>query len=713
MAYFSRTHPRQPRVIIVGNPNSGKSCIFNEITGEFQEISNYPGVTVEQAIGFFHIDGIKIQVEDLPGIYSLTPYTDEERIARKEILSPDVDLIINVVDSSNLERSLYLTTQIVELGKPFIIVLNMSDIAERRGIHLNYERLSRILNVPIIKTVGNRGEGIKELKQVILMCLNEQQKFIPNRMTYGHEVDSVVDSLSDLLSSQLPENEKGKSRWYAVKLLEKDPQTLDELKNMLATFPYLEKEIEKRINEIEQHENEDSSVVIALRRYGFISGAIRECVSYTGEVQQNTTEKIDNIVCNRIIGPLILVGVVGSMFFIVFKTTQEWEWIPFTTGWVSPVGLFEKIFELTALLFSFLEKDYPALHSLITDGIIGGVGAVLSFIPLIFILFLLISWLEDTGYIARIAFIMDRLMRIFGLQGRSVLALIISGGIGAGGCAVPGILATRTFQERKDKIITMLVVPFMSCGAKLPVYALLIAAFFQHNRTFIMLTLWAISWLVALISAFILSHFVIRGEQTPFVLELPPYHIPVFHSVLRHAWGKTWLYIRKAGTLILAVNIIMWALIYIPLPFHNNPQTSDRNSIEFSVAGIMGKAIEPVTKYVGFDWKINIAIIGGMAAKEVIVGTLGTVYNMEASDSNEQSSLSTVISNDPDWYPLRAFTMMIFVMLYAPCVATLVTIWRETGTIRLPLFSLLFSTTVAFLVSLIVFHIGHLLSFGT
>ncbi|HOV33510.1 MAG TPA: ferrous iron transport protein B [Candidatus Hydrogenedens sp.] len=712
MAYTRRTPSRQPRVIIVGNPNSGKSSIFNDITGEFQEVSNYPGVTVERAVGFFQTDGIKIRVEDLPGIYSLTPYTDEERIAREEILSSDVDLIINVVDTSNLERSLYLTTQIVELGKPFIIVLNMSDLAEKRGIHLNYERLSCILNVPVIKTVGNRGEGIKELEQAILMCLNEQQKFIPNRTTYGHEVDNVVDSLSDLLTSQLPEDEKGKSRWYAVKLLEKDPQTLDELKNKVTIFTYLEKEIEKQINEIEQHENEDSSVVIALRRYGFISGALRECVSYTGGLKQNITEKIDNIVCNRIIGPLILVGVIGLMFFVVLKTTQEWEWIPFTTGWVSPVGLFEEIFELTALLFSFLEKDYPALHSLITDGVIGGVGAVLSFIPLIFILFLLISWLEDTGYIARIAFIMDRLMRIFGLQGRSVLALIISGGIGAGGCAVPGILATRTFQERKDKIITMLVVPFMSCGAKLPVYALLIAAFFQHNRTFIMLTLWVISWIVALISAFILSRFVIRGEQIPFVLELPPYHIPVFRSVLRHAWGKTWLYIRKAGTLILAVNIIMWALIYIPLPFYNNTQTSERNSVEHSVAGIIGKAIEPVTKYVGFDWKINIALIGGMAAKEVIVGTLGTVYNMEIVD-DEQSSLSTVISNDKDWYPLRALTLMIFVMLYAPCVATLVTMWSETGTIRFPLFSLFFSTTAAFVVSLIVFHIGHLLSFGT
>ncbi len=713
MAYSRRTPSKRPRVIIVGNPNSGKSSIFNKITGEFQEVSNYPGVTVERAVGFLQTDGTKIRVEDLPGIYSLTPYTDEERIAREEILSPDIDLIINVVDSSNLERSLYLTTQIVELGKPFIIVLNMSDIAERRGIHLNYELLSRILNVPIIKTVGNKGEGIKELEQIILICLNGQQKFIPNWMTYGHEVDNVVDYLSNLLSNQLPEDEKRKSRWYAIKLLEKDIQTLDELKNKVADFPYLEKEIENQINEIEQHENEDSSAVIALRRYGFISGALRECVSYTREVRQNTTEKIDDIVCNRVIGPLILIGVIGSMFFIVFKTTQEWEWIPFTTGWVSPVGLFEKIFELTALLFSFLEKDYPALHSLITDGVIGGVGAVLCFIPLIFILFLLISWLEDTGYIARIAFIMDRLMRIFGLQGRSVLALIISGGIGAGGCAVPGILATRTFQERKDKIITMLVVPFMSCGAKLPVYALLIGAFFQHNRTLIMLTLWVISWLVALISAFLLSRFVIRGEQIPFVLELPPYHVPVFRSVLRHAWGKTWLYIRKAGTLILAVNVIMWALIYIPLPFGNSPQANGENNIESSVAGILGKTIEPVTQYVGFDWKVNIALIGGMAAKEVIVGTLGTVYNMEIVNDDEQSSLSTVISNDKDWYPLRAFTLMIFVMLYAPCVATLVTIWRETGTIRLPLFSLFFSTTVAFVVSLIVFHIGHLLSFGT
>lgn len=713
MAYSRRASSQQPRVIIVGNPNSGKSSIFNEITGGLQEVSNYPGVTVEKKIGFFRCDGETIRVEDLPGLYSLTPYTDEEIITRDEILSSDVSLIVNVVDSLNLERNLYLTIQIMELGKPFIIALNMSDIALKRGIVIDDKKLSQILNVPVAKTIGNKGEGIEELKTLIFSYINNQKVLIPKHVTYGHEVDTIVEQISELLAEKLPDPEREKARWYAIKLLEKDTKLFEEIKNKVSDSLEFEKNIGNAIQEMEQHENEDSAVIIAQRRYGFASGAIRECVTYTGEAKQNITDQIDNIICNRVAGPIILLGVISSLFYIVFKTTQEWKWIPFPNHWLSPVELFEKIFESFALLFSFLEKDYPAIHSLISDGIISGVGAVLSFIPLIFVLFFLLSALEDTGYVARIAFILDRIMRIFGLQGRSILALLISGGIGAGGCAVPGVLATRTLQERKDKIITMLVIPFMSCGAKLPVYALLIGAFFQHHRTLIMLTLWALSWVIALISAFILNRFVIHGEQTPFVLELPPYHVPVFKSVLRHAWGRTWMYIRKAGTLILAVNIIMWALIYIPLPYFGTTQDIKDHGIEYSIAGILGKTIEPVTKHIGFDWKVNIALIGGMAAKEVIVGTLGTVYHMETSDTNEQDSLSVNLSHHQEWYPLRAFTLMIFVMLYAPCIATLVTIGRETGTIRIPVFSLFFSTTVAFIVSLIVFHIGHLLSLGT
>ncbi len=710
MAYSRRTTTEQSRVIIVGNPNSGKSSIFNAISGNLQEVSNYPGVTVEKKIGYFYHNGEKIRIEDLPGLYSLTPYTDEERIACNEILSSDVSLIVDVIDSLNLERNLYLTIQLMELGKPFIIALNMTDIAQKRGIIIDHEKLSRILNVPVIKTIGNKGEGIEELKNIIYSCIKKKKITIPNQVTYGYEVDTVVEELSELLQKKLPNPEK--TRRYAIKLLEKDPQIKEELRNTIPDFSEIEKKIEKAIKELEQHENEESPVIIVQRRYGFASGAIRECVSYKGEAKQNITDQIDNIVCSRIAGPIILIGVIGSLFYIVFKTTQEWKWIPFPGQWLSPVELFEKFFENIASLFSFLETDYPALHSLISDGVIGGVGAVLSFIPLIFMLFFLLSAMEDTGYIARIAFILDRLMRIFGLQGRSILALLISGGIGAGGCAVPGILATRTLQERKDKIITMLVIPFMSCGAKLPVYALLIGAFFQKHRTLIMLILWLISWLITLISAFILSRFIIRGEPTPFVLELPPYHIPVFKSVLRHAWGKTWMYIRKAGTIILAVNIVMWALIYIPLPYSEAVQNNNSLQIGHSVAGILGKAIEPITKHIGFDWKINIALIGGMAAKEVIVGTLGTVYHMD-TEENSENTLSASLAIQEDWYPLRAFTLMIFVMLYAPCVATLVTIGRETNSIRLPIFSLLFSTTIAYFVSLIVFHIGHLLSLGT
>ncbi len=702
-------------IIIVGNPNSGKSAIFNALTHEYQHVGNYPGVTVERKTGELEINDFKFIIEDLPGVYSLSPYSEDERIARDIILNPHYyDLILNIVDSTNLERNLYLTTELMELKRSMLIVLNMSDLATKMGIYIDEKQLSKLLNVPVVKTIGSRGDGIENIKELLLEYIQNPEKFIPNDVNYGHEVETIVEDIAQKISSLLPQDENYRARWFTVKLLEKDPTTLKNLSKILthSQLQTLEKLINQGITEIEKHERYDPVITITQRRYGYVSGIIRQTVRFYEKSIYNITNQIDNIVCNKIAGPIILICVVALIFQIVFKTTQEWEWIPSPLGWLSPVGVFEKIFELAGEQVEKILQSYPTLLSLIKDGIIGGVGAVLSFVPLIFVLFFAISYLEDTGYVARIAFILDRLMRIFGLQGRSILALLISGGIGAGGCAVPGILATRTIQQKRDKIITILAVPFMSCGAKLPVYAMIISAFFENYRTTVMLSLWVISWLVALLSAFVLSKTIFKGEYIPFVLELPPYHLPVIKSVLRQAWGRTWEYIKKAGTLILAANIVMWSLIYIPITTKPEYKNQNLHPIEQSIAGYIGKKMEVITYPIGFNWKINVALLGGISAKEVILGTLATVYSVESSE-NESASLSKTLSKSKEWSPLIAYTLMVFIMLYAPCTATLITIWKETKSVFLPILSFCFSTTIAYFVALIVFQIGNLLSFGT
>lgn len=720
MAYTnSDQQSRTFHILIVGNPNSGKSAIFNSLTHKYQDVGNYPGVTVERKRGKIEIENLKFTIEDLPGAYSLTPYSEDEKITRDLILNTqNYDLILNVLDSTNLERNLYLTTELMELKKPMVIVLNMTDLAAKRGIYIDEKQLSKLLSVPVVKTIGNKGEGIDEIKKLLSEYACNPGRFIPTEVSYGHEVETIVEHVAQKISEILPQNEIHRARWYAVKLLEKDSETSNILTQLLtqSQTELLKKISNEAISEIEKHEKEDSVVTITQRRYGYVSGIIRQSVRFYGEAVQNITNQIDNIICNKIAGPIILIFIVATIFLIVFKTTQEWQWIPSPIGWLSPLEVFEELFGFLGKQLEKFLHSTPMLLSLLKDGIVGGVGAVLSFVPLIFVLFFVISYLEDTGYVARIAFILDRLMRTFGLQGRSILALLISGGIGAGGCAVPGVLATRTIQQKRDRIITILVVPFMSCGAKLPVYAVLISAFFEKYRTTIMLSLWVISWLVALICAFILSRTIFKGEYVPFVLELPPYHIPVIKSVLRQAWGRTWQYIKKAGTLILAINIVMWALIYIPVTADKSEEEKvgkvNLPNVEASIGGYIGKKLEILTHPIGFNWKINVALLGGIAAKEVIVGTLGTVYSVETSN-NETVSLSKAISQSNEWSPLIAYTLMVFVMLYAPCTATLITIWKETKSIYLPLLSLTFSTTVAYITALIVFQFGNLLSFGT
>ncbi|MBN2640555.1 MAG: ferrous iron transport protein B, partial [Victivallales bacterium] len=530
------------RIAIAGNPNSGKTCLFNNMTGANQRVGNYPGVTVEFVTGETKLDKEKTQVIDLPGTYSLTAYSQEELVARDFIVNERPDVIINVVDASNLERNLYLTAQLIELNVPVVIALNMVDVADKKGISIDAKRLSEILGVEVVKTAANRGIGFDELKTACKKTIDE--KILPKPISYSHELQSSFPELLDAVKDNAELCGHYPPKWTVIKLLEDDEQVLKQLE-LNKDRENIKKLLKQAKQHLFDHSHEDSATAVVESRYGFANGVCRD-VSVMSEVaKQMLTDKIDRIVCNRFLGPIILCAIVYLMFTFTFSVAEDLTWIPLFNGeWVSPTGLFELIFEK----FSDVAKAYietPWLLSLVDEGIISGVGGVLGFVPLIFFMFMFIAVLEDTGYIARVAFILDRILRIFGLQGKSVLAMIVSGGFGAGGCAVPGVMATRTLREEKDRLVTIVVAQFMNCGAKMPVYAMLIAAFFAHSRGAMMFLLWLLSWAFALGSALILRKFVIKGEQTPFVMELPVYHLPTIRGVLMDTWNRTYMYIKK------------------------------------------------------------------------------------------------------------------------------------------------------------------------
>jgi len=612
------------------------------------------------------------------------------------------------------------------------VALNMVDVARDRGVEIDAKRLSSLLGVPVIPTVGNRGEGIEELMAACARAAAEPPR--PAQVTYGHMVEDEVSALAAKVEKDLALTERYRPRWLAVKLLEKDEDVLRRVRQISAAAPALEDAAAACAARIEKHFDEDPTTLIAERRYGFAAGAIRDCLRPTGQAKQDLTDRIDSLVCNRYLGPLVLAGVVFFIFAAVFRVADEWKWLLGR----SPKGWVEALFAWLASLLAPLAAAWPTLHSLLADAVIGGVGGVLSFVPLIFVLFLFVAVLEDSGYIARVAFIMDRALKAFGLQGKSILAMIVSGGLGGGGCAVPGVMAARTLREEKDRLITILVAPLMNCGAKMPVHLMLVGAFFAAYKARMLFILWALSWVLALCAAWVLRKFVIRGEQTPFVMELPPYHLPTVNGVLQHTWERTWMYIRKAGTILLAVNIVLWALMYFPRLDAATLQSYEtrvaavvggdaasrkkrrtirnelrRKELEASVAGRIGRAVEPVTGLAGFKWQENIALFGGLAAKEVVVGTLGTAYSMGDVDSGSAGNLSARLRADPAWYPLRALTMMIFVMIYAPCVATLVVIRRETGSWKWAAFSTLYTTALAFVVATIIYRVGLFMHWGT
>lgn len=750
------------KIALAGNPNSGKTTVFNNITGARQSVGNWPGVTVEKKSGLLKYKDMEIEVVDLPGIYSLTAYSIEEIVARNFLIDEKPDVVVDIVDAANLERNLYLAVQFLELGVPLIIALNMVDVSEARGITIDVKKLSEMLEIPVVATVARSNKGTSELLDQMVKLAVDKKGWKPANLCYGGDIITGINDIEKLLAQKDIYSNKYPKRWLAIKSLEGDQPILDMIKKDEAIGQECSKICEKINKHIQVTLDQDAESLISDYRYGYIVGITKEIVKRKKESRLYLSDKIDMVITNRILGPIIMLLVLYGIYEFTFRGSEL------------PVILFERFFELLSTIVSSILPE-SIFRSLIVSGLIDGVGSVLSFVPLLMFMFFAIAILEDSGYIARIAYMMDRVLRWFGLHGSSVMALIISGGI-SGGCAVPGVMATRTLKGSKERIATMLVLPFMNCGAKLPVFAILIAAFFAKNEAMIMFLLTLLSWFFALIAAKLLRITILKGPKTPFVMELPPYRLPTFKGLLIHTWERTWMYIKKAGTVILAISILLWIMMTFPRltqdkidSFNEKKETliqeflsipevnkiigngrgiaafdkyydlfiqgSEKereivraydkikegiNKINFdeqsaalegSFAGITGKALTTLTNPLGFEYRTNIALIGGFAAKEVILSTLGTAYSLGEGVSEEPEPLSVRLQKEPGWNQLTAFTLIIFMMLYVPCFVTVITIKKESNW-HWALFSMLYSLVSAYIVALIVHQAGLFLGVG-
>ncbi|MCG2822614.1 MAG: ferrous iron transport protein B [Desulfurivibrionaceae bacterium] len=721
-------------IALAGNPNAGKTTLFNTLTGARQHVGNYPGVTVEKKEGAYTFaSGEHASIIDLPGTYSLTAYSVEEVVARDYLVQEKPDVVINITDASNLERNLYLSTQFLELGVPMVIALNMIDVAQDRGISLDAQKLAALLKVPVIPIIARSGKGTAELMEAALDLAKENKLWDPLYISYGEDVDLALQTMAQRITAASFMTESYAPRWLALKYLEGDSQIREKGH---AHNPAADTELQEIVDRVAAHLHKTMETypeaIIADHRYGYIKSVLRqEVITHKFDIDRlYTSDRIDKVLTNRFLGPLIMLGVLLGLYKFTFTFSElPVAWLETFFGWASG--------NLDALL------PEGHLKSMLISGVIDGMGGVLGFVPLIMFMFFGIAILEDSGYLARVAFMMDRVFRIFGLHGSSVMAYIVSGGI-AGGCAVPGVMAARTLRSPRERLATLLTVSFMNCGAKLPVLALLTATFFSNNQAQLMFLLTLLAWGVALIAAKFLRLTVLRGDSTPFVMELPPYRFPTFLGLFIHTWERTWQYIKKAGTTILAISILIWAMMTFP----GLPATEEENfarqrqevaalsaqtpeetlqlkeklaaidsdqagsALRHSLAGRIGTSMESVSWLPGFDWRTNIALVGGFAAKEVIVATLGTAYSLGETDPEETASLSETLAKDPHWNPLMAMSLIVFVMFYAPCFVTVVCISRESGSWKWGLFSICFNTAFAFSLATLVYQGGRALGFA-
>ena len=714
---------RTINVALVGNPNCGKTSLFNIASGAHEHVGNYSGVTVDAKEGFFDFQGYHFRIVDLPGTYSLSAYTPEELYVRKHIIEETPDVIINVVDSSNLERNFYLTTQLIDMNVRMVIALNMYDELEASGNKLDYTQLSQLIGVPMVPTVCRRGEGVDklfhviigiyeggdflsqkgEIRSEILEDLRDWHKtYVPDHefgshkeeedarprgymrhihINHGPELERSIEEVKKAISQNEDIRHKYSTRFLSIKLLENDR----EIENFISTLPNGKEIIAIRNKEtlrIRKVMNEDSEQAITDAKYGFITGALKETFTDNHLEKEQTTRVIDSIVTHRIWGyPIFFL-----FLYIMFEGT-------FVLGDYPMQGIEWLVDQLGNLIRNNMAEG--PLKDLLIDGIIGGVGGVIVFLPNILILYFFISILEDSGYMARAAFIMDKIMHRMGLHGKSFIPLIMGFG-----CNVPAIMATRTIEDRKSRLITMLVNPLMSCSARLPIYLVMIGAFFPNCASFMLLCIYTAGILLAVIMARIFSKFLVKGEDSPFVMELPPYRMPTSKSIMRHTWEKGAQYLKKMGGIIMIASIIIWFLGYYP---RHDTHESVAEQQENSYIGQIGKAIEPVIKPLGFDWKLGIGLISGVGAKELVVSTLGVLYTNEGDVENVNLSDRIPIT------PLVALAYMLFVLIYFPCIATFAAIKQESGSWKWAIFAAGYTTVLAWLVAFTVFQIGSII----
>jgi ferrous iron transport protein B len=710
-------------VALVGNPNCGKTSIFNIAAHAHERVGNYSGVTVDEKVGTFTHGGYTFNLVDLPGTYSLSAYSPEELYVRKHILEKNPDIILNVVDGSNLERNLYLTTQLIDMDITMVMALNMYDELKKSGDNLDISQLSTLLGMPIVPTTGRNGDGIDRLFDTIIEVFERENGLSSDKndsatlyrhihVNHGAELERQISRLrtelyehgfSDTLST----------RFLAIKLLENDAQleayvrehdpdgSVLKMRNLIAEEYQRSsgrRVVEKKTSQLgieEQRQDIESAITDA--KYAFVRGALAECYSRNEKsTLHRHTDRIDALVTHRWLGYPIFLFFMFVTFFCTFAIGQY------------PMDWIDSLFTWLGDLVGGAMSPGP-LRSLLVDGIITGVGSVIVFLPNILILYLFISFMEDSGYMARAAFIMDKLMHRMGLHGKSFIPMIMGFG-----CNVPAVMATRTIEDRKSRLLTMLVIPMMSCSARIPVYVILTSAFFSQYAAFVLTGLYMLGMLMAVLMAKLFSRFFVKGESLPFVMELPPYRMPTAKSVLRHTWEKGKEYLKKMGTIILAASVIVWALGYFP---HQGENITAREQMENSYLGRIGKTVEPVMRPCGFDWRQSVSLLAGVAAKEVVASTMGVLYASAAEEAqleevgmdSDEGELHIAQLVQGNMSMLSAASMLLFILLYMPCLSTIVAIKNESGKWKWALFTVAYTIGLAWVVSALFFQIATLI----
>lgn len=693
-------------VALVGNPNCGKTSLFNVASGAKEHVGNYSGVTVDAKSGHFDYKGYRFNIVDLPGTYSLASYSPEELYVRKYLRDATPDVIINVVVASNLERNLYLTTELIDMGRSMVIALNMYDELEKRGDRLDYKLLGSMIGVPVVPTVSRTGQGLNELFDTVIDVYEGRDEDVRHvHVNLGEDIERGVTAVKDLIKAEPDVSPRFSPRFIAIKLLEDDAEVIRLVESLPGSAQIMEATRAEQ-QRIELMRKEDASSAIADEKYGFIAGALAETLVKGDQDRNNPTNIIDAFVTNKLFGFPIFLLIMFAIFWATFEIGQyPMDWIEWLVGKISQ-------------MVQGMMPDGP-LKDLIADGIIGGVGGVIVFLPNILILYFCISFMEDSGYMARAAFIMDKLMHRIGLHGKSFIPLIMGFG-----CTVPSIMATRSIESRTSRLITILINPFMSCSARLPVYVLLVGTFFERHAALVILGLYCLGVVVAMVTARLLRKFKFTTDVTPFVMELPPYRIPTLKASLRHTWGKGQQYLKKMGGVILVASIIVWALNYFPI--HDRQATvadaddaqlttaiSDDSQIDVhrdSYLEMAGKIVNPVMEPLGFHWRASVAALAGIPAKEIVVSTLGVLYtgDEEIDDSSLSARLTAVnpATGTADFSAASALSFMIFILLYCPCIATVAAIVKETNSWKYGAFSVVYNTLLAWLVALAAYHIA-------